>query len=1463
MFQSTTTKSTYSLKLQSSIEQEADSALSRLDDLIQTKGYEWLHDYMEGVNEAVAKGGRRNAAQAGSSLVNILKTPSRTPRMGTAKKTRTVLAKEKDKENRLRLANAELKTERDEISSNAGPSRAPNARSILFATGSASGEPVASGSKNTKKPQPIVIKDASNPFVETTIQSLPVSVAAGSSSNKAIILSVPRDDPSNRDRTQPSISQLSQKHHIRTSRADEPEIAMHYVTQQTAVVTSLLRPETSTKDASIHSARIESSEINTVPEKKDLEHTRNTTPDELDSRSSLPSVTPKLGEETDDENSDIAQPMSLAQSARPEGQAAVVTASQDIQGSASPVQANNAVKTSLSVKSQAVNTDTEDFKASQQSSSASATGEAQTTDYSVPLKDVDILLLQPSSPTGLSTTASKSPFSPSAVTFAALPTRDLPRGRSIGATKHQRMTSHMMESTVPEIQAVNTPGPIATSTYQAPKEHASAASKAARDSKSGGTGAGSSWISRKVLAGSGAEDLRKSLAVSKRPSTADPLREDETDDEADEVQEIVKRGTARASEAVTGQQRFSLASKTPQPLAHTRQTLGASTMSRPTANSIATPFVDQPQSNLSKMIADLQEKRAVASFNASVTRATLPSLQLGRGAQGIATMGISSGLLGRSAIQSSLDRAKVQNSQAAAPSESLDVFDERPKDLARPSDVDLENTPMKDVQAGCSVHPSTTEELNQAVDEILRKISTEREMAQVQEIQLEVPSAEDLKDDGAEETLSLASARLQVKTPTSVGPNTMSRTASVRAEEQEVEELTKRTHTLSINSREILRQDSVGRNMPGSSSIPTSTVNSVEKVTVKRPVEEDTKPESDDIPVSTTPVNSPPRLGLYRPSLAHILPPPKPNLAKLSITQNTAAPRERATPQPTVSGSSKAVFVSKPSSAQTRQQPANLLQQKPTDSQNGLSRSQAVAIDEEDSDSSVDDSESEDMIGHKRFDDKEDLAEEVARLAKPLNLSDRSKHAAEYDESSDSDAESVEEVGSNGTDSRAPSRNGAVSLASSTTTNALSASTTTKSGSKAYLHTPANIARLIDGQKAPAGPINSILKAQQRKAEEEARRAKRVANKEAIERRKQDERQAKIDETRAKEEADKKARLERLRKQKAEREKLEKKRQEQEAFRATESFTKDRAISVEPSGSKATLNQSLGAKRMLAPSKTPKPAGTVRAKETIAPGGTLQASTSRPPSRVSALPSEIKGAAGAMRPPMPRTNTNPSTIAFQPAPASNLLAGNAARETNPRASTFNKQPPPLTTSINANNSDIRAVRPNKKPSIIPSQKVAPPRQRESTMKPTRETMKPGMNVVEFQRMVALGGKTPANMRSEDIELSDIGSDFGYESDSSESNKGEVIPAWAQSPALKKAAALQEKINPSHLFGAMPEFKMESVFDTKAARRPRSSSANWTGQDRLTEQEKLEYTKKMGYRSIDDLALIAMNMGANS
>lgn len=51
---------------------------------------------------------------------------------------------------------------------------------------------------------------------------------------------------------------------------------------------------------------------------------------------------------------------------------------------------------------------------------------------------------------------------------------------------------------------------------------------------------------------------------------------------------------------------------------------------------------------------------------------------------------------------------------------------------------------------------------------------------------------------------------------------------------------------------------------------------------------------------------------------------------------------------------------------------------------------------------------------------------------------------------------------------------------------------------------------------------------------------------------------------------------------------------------------------------------------------------------------------------------------------------------------------------------------------------------------------------------------------------------------------------------------------------------------------MPEFKMDLIFEnSRAAKRPRSSSVNWNGTDRLTEQERLEYAKRMNYK--DDIA----------
>lgn len=616
-----------------------------------------------------------------------------------------------------------------------------------------------------------------------------------------------------------------------------------------------------------------------------------------------------------------------------------------------------------------------------------------TDDYSVPLKDDDVTLQLPSSPKTTMGTSAKSVFSPSAVTFAALPTRDLQRGRSIGASKHARMTSHLVESTVPEVQAtVKTPGPATTVALPQPSETKGAISKAARDSKSGGTGAGSSWISRKVLAGSGGEDLRKSLAASKRPSTMHHAMDEESDKEADELDDHPRQLVARASEAPVPVQRFSIASKTPQPPQQSRQTLGASAISRP---------VEPSQTNLSKMIADLQERRAVATFNASVTRATLPSLQLGRGAQGIAAMGISSGLLGRAALQASLDRSRTADSQGPQ-ADTFDVFDENP--YGTPKSSALKSTMANAARA--QGEPSTTEELNQAVDEILRKISTERQMQQAPDVE-PVTMNSDKADTELASTLQAREPSVR-KASESTTPM-MPRISKTRAEEQEVEELTKRTNAMSVTSRE-----SAGRDAASLLGLARQQNITVSKESEAIEIVEYT-PEK--VPASTTPVNSPPKM-IYRASHGRSIPtqileaPPKPARA-----EETAPIQQR---QATTASGPKPASAAKPLPSKTQERQVSKSVNKFPTAQGGLSQSQAVSIDSDESDDSMDESVFEDALGDKRFDEDEVLADEVAKLAKPLHLNSAEQSSRQPIEDSDSDTASVQEIESNDAGSRAP-----------------------------------------------------------------------------------------------------------------------------------------------------------------------------------------------------------------------------------------------------------------------------------------------------------------------------------------------------------------------------------------------------------------------------------------------------------
>lgn len=101
--------------------------------------------------------------------------------------------------------------------------------------------------------------------------------------------------------------------------------------------------------------------------------------------------------------------------------------------------------------------------------------------------------------------------------------------------------------------------------------------------------------------------------------------------------------------------------------------------------------------------------------------------------------------------------------------------------------------------------------------------------------------------------------------------------------------------------------------------------------------------------------------------------------------------------------------------------------------------------------------------------------------------------------------------------------------------------------------------------------------------------------------------------------------------------------------------------------------------------------------------------------------------------------------------------------------------------------------------------------------------------------------------SESIELPDINSEY---SDSEDEDRPRTFdpPEWAQSPELRQILEMQSTINPDDIFGAVRPLKMEEIFKTKTSRfRPRSSSANWTGTDRLTLQEEKDYARRMGFK----------------
>lgn len=87
------------------------------------------------------------------------------------------------------------------------------------------------------------------------------------------------------------------------------------------------------------------------------------------------------------------------------------------------------------------------------------------------------------------------------------------------------------------------------------------------------------------------------------------------------------------------------------------------------------------------------------------------------------------------------------------------------------------------------------------------------------------------------------------------------------------------------------------------------------------------------------------------------------------------------------------------------------------------------------------------------------------------------------------------------------------------------------------------------------------------------------------------------------------------------------------------------------------------------------------------------------------------------------------------------------------------------------------------------------------------------------------------------------------SESEDDDDGSVILDWANSPELRSMLLRQQQVDPDSVFGPIAPLQMDEVFKSSRISRfrPRSSSANWSGQDKLSQQEIERYAKEMGYQ----------------
>lgn len=108
-----------------------------------------------------------------------------------------------------------------------------------------------------------------------------------------------------------------------------------------------------------------------------------------------------------------------------------------------------------------------------------------------------------------------------------------------------------------------------------------------------------------------------------------------------------------------------------------------------------------------------------------------------------------------------------------------------------------------------------------------------------------------------------------------------------------------------------------------------------------------------------------------------------------------------------------------------------------------------------------------------------------------------------------------------------------------------------------------------------------------------------------------------------------------------------------------------------------------------------------------------------------------------------------------------------------------------------------------------------------------------------QRPTGPAKSSPHYANGDNIPLDEIPTDSEDEDSEDEKAKKASMPDWAQSAEIRRQLLIQEGLDADEIFGPVPSPHLEEIFKDKNRHhryRSRTSSANWNGPDRLTEDE---------------------------